>query len=81
MSSILCYTVFVRNKREDEIMSRNNYFTIENLGGVYRVVLANINGKRVGSREVFPSRAAAMANAVFMAQKSKVRFINPILTA
>ncbi len=60
-------------------MSRNNYFTIENVGGVYRIVLANVNGKKVGSREIFQSRAAAMANAVFMAQRNKIRFINPIL--
>ena len=57
-------------------MCRNNYFTIESSGGMYRIVLANVNGKKVGSRELFVSRAAATANAVFMAQKSRIRFVN-----
>jgi len=71
------YTDNVINKGEIEKMSANNYFTIEKIGGAYRIILANVNGKKIGSREIFGSRAVATANAVFMAQKSKVRFINP----
>ena len=59
------------------MMGKNNYFTIENVGGVYRIILANINGKRIGSRELFASRAVAMANAVYMAQARNVRFVIP----
>lgn len=60
-------------------MSKNNYMTVENNGGVYRIILANVNGKKISSRTVFSSRAAAMVNAAFMAHKRNVRFVSPTM--
>ncbi len=55
-------------------MSKTNYITVERSYNGYCVVLANVNGKKIKTRETFLTERAAVAKAIIISYKRQMRF-------
>lgn len=56
-------------------MGKNNFITVEKKDCGYRIVLGNVNGKKIQSRQLFTDKADAVFSALSVAIKNNVRFV------